>query len=84
MRPRAGLPPRLLEIEISMPDKLYIGERGAVVAEIAAPRYRRSADFELIAEQRGQVERSEIVSARLAAGKKRGSRCRSCRGAAVA
>ncbi len=63
-------PPRLLEIDISTPDKLYIGERGAVTAELAAPRYRRSVGFELIAEQRGEVERSDIVSARLAAGEK--------------
>jgi uncharacterized protein (DUF58 family) len=65
-----ALPPRLLEIDISMPDKLYIGERGAVIAAVAAPRYRGSAGFELIAEQQGEVERSDVVSARLAAGEK--------------
>jgi uncharacterized protein (DUF58 family) len=65
-----ALPPRLLEIDISMPDKLYIGERGAVIAEVAAPRYRRSVGFEVIAEQRGEVERSDVVSTRLAAGEK--------------
>jgi uncharacterized protein (DUF58 family) len=65
-----ALPPRLLQIDISMPDKLYIGERGAVAAEIAAPRYRRAAGFELIAEQHGEVERSDIVSAQLATGEK--------------
>jgi uncharacterized protein (DUF58 family) len=65
-----ALPPRLLEIDISTPDKLYIGERGTVTAELAAPRYRRSVGFELITEQRGEVERSDVVSAQLAAGEK--------------
>jgi uncharacterized protein (DUF58 family) len=60
--------PRLLDIGVSVPDKLYIGERGTVVADIAAPRYRRPVDFELLAEQRGEVERSEIVTAKLAVG----------------
>ena len=65
-----ALPPRQLDIDISMPDKIYIGERGAVIAELSAPRYRRSVGFELIAEQRGEVERSDVVSARLTAGEK--------------
>jgi uncharacterized protein (DUF58 family) len=65
-----ALQPRRLDIDISMPNKLYIGERGSVIAELSAPRYRRSVGFELIAEQRGEVERSDIVSARLTAGEK--------------
>jgi uncharacterized protein (DUF58 family) len=65
-----ALLPQLLDVDISMPDKLYIGERGAVIAELSAPRYRRSVGFELIADQRGEVERSDIVSAKLAAGDK--------------
>jgi len=65
-----ALPPRMLDVGISMPDKLYIGERGAIMAEIAATRYRRPVEFELIAEQRGDVERCEIVPAKIPAGQK--------------
>jgi uncharacterized protein (DUF58 family) len=63
-----ALPPRQLNVRVSVPDKLYIGERGALVADIVAPHYRRPVDLALLAEQRGEVERSEIVATRLAAG----------------
>jgi uncharacterized protein (DUF58 family) len=62
--------PRMLDVSTSAPDKLYIGEHGAIVAEMAVPRYRRSLDLQLLAEQHGDVERSEIVSAKIPAGEK--------------
>jgi uncharacterized protein (DUF58 family) len=65
-----ALRPRLLDVDISMPNKLYIGERGSLIADIAAPRYRRSVDLSLLAEQRGEVDPSDIVAAKLPAGEK--------------
>src|SRR3984893_16723597 len=50
------------------PPRLAIGERGAITATLTAPGYRRSVRFELIAEQRGEVEAAEIVRGELAAG----------------
>src|SRR5262249_23657665 len=63
-----AFPPRLLSVGISVPDALYIGERGAMTATIAATRWRRATSFELITEQRGEVEPTEIVRGELAAG----------------
>ncbi len=55
-------PWRRLSTRISMPDRLYIGERGATTLSLSARGYRRAIPFEAIAEQRGDVEPSEIVS----------------------
>jgi uncharacterized protein (DUF58 family) len=63
-----ALQPRALSVRIAMPDRLSIGERGAVVATLAAAGYRRSVRLELIAEQRGEAEAAEIVRGELAAG----------------
>jgi uncharacterized protein (DUF58 family) len=63
-----AFPPRLLNVEIATPDRLYIGERGATILTIAAGRSRRATRFEAIAEQRGDLEPSEIVAGTLAAG----------------
>ena len=63
-----AFPPRLLNVKIVTPDKLYIGERGAVTVMIAATRWRRTTRFELIAEQRGEVEPAEIVAGDLPVG----------------
>jgi uncharacterized protein (DUF58 family) len=63
-----ALPPRLLSVRISTPERLYIGERGAITATLAAAKYRRAARLELIAEQRGEVEPAEIVAGELPAG----------------
>jgi hypothetical protein len=57
-----AFPPRLLDVKITVPEHLYIGERGASVLTMAATRWRRPTRFELIAEQRGEIESSEIVS----------------------
>jgi uncharacterized protein (DUF58 family) len=63
-----ALQPRALSARIATPDRLSIGERGAVTATLAAAGYRRSVRLELIAEQRGEAEAAEIVRGELAAG----------------
>src|SRR5262245_62498270 len=63
-----AFPPRLLDLKLSGPDHIPIGEQGAIVATIAATRWRRTTTFELIADQRGEVEPSAIVAGALAAG----------------
>ena len=62
------LPPRRLNVKIATPDRLSIGERGAITATLAAPGYPRAVTFELIAEQRGEVEAAELVRGELSAG----------------
>jgi uncharacterized protein (DUF58 family) len=58
-----ALPPRHVRVRISTPDRLFIGERGAVTATLAAARSRRrrTTRVEAIADQRGEVEPAEIV-----------------------
>src|ERR1700730_1229291 len=56
-----ALQPRGLAVRIATPDRLSIGERGAITATMAAAGYRRTVRFELIAEQRGEVQPAEIV-----------------------
>jgi uncharacterized protein (DUF58 family) len=63
-----GLQPRGLSVRIATPDRLSIGERGAVTVTLAAAGYRRSVRLELIAEQRGEAEAAEIVRGQLAPG----------------
>jgi uncharacterized protein (DUF58 family) len=63
-----ALPPRLLNVKVAVPDRLYIGERGATTVSIAAGNFRRATRFEAIAEQRGDVEPSDIVTGELARG----------------
>jgi uncharacterized protein (DUF58 family) len=63
-----ALQPRSLSVRVTTPDRLAIGERGAITAILAASGYRRTALLDLIAEQRGEVEPSEIIAGKLAAG----------------
>ena len=63
-----AFPPRLLNYKIAPPDRLYIGERGATTLSIAAGNFRRPTRFEAIAEQRGDIEPSEIVAGELPVG----------------
>src|SRR5262249_25335128 len=63
-----AFPPRLLDLRLSGPDHVPIGEQGAIMATIAATRWRRGTTFELIADQRGEVEPPAIVSGRLSPG----------------
>ena len=51
-----ALSPRLFDLRITTPERLYIGERGSISVTLSAPRYRRSIRFELIAEVRGKIE----------------------------
>ncbi len=63
-----AFPPRLLNVKVTTPDRLYIGERAATTITIPASGFRRAARFEAIAEQRGDIEPSEVVAGELAAG----------------
>jgi uncharacterized protein (DUF58 family) len=63
-----AFPPRLLDLKITVPDHISIGDRGAVTATIAPTRWRRATTFELIADQRGDVEPSTIVAGTLPPG----------------
>jgi uncharacterized protein (DUF58 family) len=63
-----AFPPRLLDLKIAVPDHVSIGEQGAITATIAATRWRRATTFELIADQRGEVEPSTLVTGVLAPG----------------
>jgi uncharacterized protein (DUF58 family) len=65
-----ALPPRLLDVKVTVPERLYIGESGATTVTIAAPRWRRATRLDLIAEQRGEIEPSEVVSGLLAVGQR--------------
>src|SRR6202163_2228824 len=63
-----ALQPRGLAVRIATPDRLSIGERGVITVTLGAAGYRRNVQFELIAEQRGEVEAAEIIRGALAAG----------------
>jgi uncharacterized protein (DUF58 family) len=63
-----ALSPRLLDMRVTSPDRLYIGERGSISVTLVAPRYRRPVRFELIAQVRGDIEPPEIVAGELATG----------------
>jgi uncharacterized protein (DUF58 family) len=60
--------PRQLNVKVTTPDRLYIGEHGAISVIIAATRYRFITLFELIAEQRGYLDPPQIVTGNLAPG----------------
>jgi uncharacterized protein (DUF58 family) len=63
-----AFPPRLLDAKVTVPPRLYIGERGAITVTIAGSRWRRPTGFELIAEQRGEAEPPKVVTGELPAG----------------
>jgi len=63
-----AFPPRHVDPRIAVPQRLYIGDRGAISVTIAGGRSRRATRFELLAEQRGAVEPPEIVVGTLPAG----------------
>jgi uncharacterized protein (DUF58 family) len=56
-----ALSPRRLVLHIDMPEKLYIGERGAVLVTVPAAPRRRATPVELLSEQRGALDPPEIV-----------------------
>ena len=57
-----AFPRRALDVGVTVPGRLYIGERGNVLAVIAATRHRRTTRFELLGEQRGEIDPAEIVA----------------------
>jgi uncharacterized protein (DUF58 family) len=63
-----AFPPRLLNVKVAAPDRLYIGERGATTITIPASGFRRAARFEAIAEQRGDIEPAQVVAGELVPG----------------
>src|SRR2546428_595098 len=63
-----AFPSRLLNVKVAVPDRLYIGSRGAITVTIAAARWRRSTRFDLLAEQRGEIEPAEVVTTHLPVG----------------
>ena len=58
------LPRRRLEVEVDLPEALYVGEAGEIKVVLAA-RYARGITIEILAEQRGDVDRPEIRAAAL-------------------
>ena len=64
-----ALPRRLLLVTVAPPERLYIGESGAIAVTLASRRrYPRTVRFELVAEQSGEVAPPEIASTELAPG----------------
>jgi uncharacterized protein (DUF58 family) len=61
--------PRLLDVKVSVPDRLYIGEPGVVGIVVAATSYQRTVRFEILAEQRGELEAAEVAAVELAPGR---------------
>jgi uncharacterized protein (DUF58 family) len=58
----AALPPRGIMIELVTPDRLYIGDRGALSGALAFARYRRPVRFELVSEQQGEADPPELAA----------------------
>ena len=63
-----AFPPALLRVTTLAPDSLQIGETGTFVVTIAATRYGRPTEFELLLEWRGHAEPPGMVAATLAPG----------------
>ena len=56
-----ALKPRALHARFELPERIFIGEAGAIVATLSAPGHRRTVAVDLIAEQQGEVEPPRIV-----------------------
>jgi uncharacterized protein (DUF58 family) len=63
-----ALPRRALNVAVTTPERIYIGDSGSIAVVLAAPAYRRSARIELLAQQRGDLEPAAIAATTLAAG----------------
>jgi uncharacterized protein (DUF58 family) len=63
-----AFPPRLLDVRIAAPDRLHIGERGAITVTVARVPWSRATRFEAIADQRGEIEPAEVVAGELKRG----------------
>jgi uncharacterized protein (DUF58 family) len=64
-----AFPPRLLDVQVAVPGRLYIGERSAVAVTLAATSYHRAVRFEVLAEQRGDLEPADVAIADAAPGR---------------
>jgi len=56
-----ALKPRGLRAEILLPDRLAIGEAGAITVALAALRQRRATRIELLADQQGELDPPAIL-----------------------
>src|SRR5579864_5894579 len=63
-----ALRPAGLAVRITTPERLSIGERGDITAILAGAGYRGRVRFELIGEQRGEVDPPELVACELLRG----------------
>lgn len=61
-------PARRLTVGIACPDRLFIGEAGAITATVDTAGYRRGLRLELLAEQKGALDPPEIVAVDIRAG----------------
>jgi uncharacterized protein (DUF58 family) len=64
-----ALPPRRLALRVDMPEKLYIGERGAVLVAIPEAARRRATLLELLSEQRGELDPPGIAAVEVEPGR---------------
>jgi uncharacterized protein (DUF58 family) len=64
-----SFPARLLRVDAAVPDRLYIGERGTLAVTIGATAYRRRVRFELLSDQRGDLDAPEVVAVELEPGR---------------
>ena len=60
--------PRALSVKVAVPDRLYIGERGATEVTLAAGGFRRTVRLAAIAEQRGDLDPPEVYAGEIAPG----------------
>src|SRR5437660_7582491 len=63
-----SFPSRLLDVKVTSPDRLFIGEQGAIAIAIGATRYRRGVRFQLLAEHQGDLDPPELVEVEVAPG----------------
>jgi uncharacterized protein (DUF58 family) len=64
-----ALPPRRLTLAVGAPEKLYIGERGAILVSVPPGAHRRGTPLELLSEQRGELDPPDIVTVELEPGR---------------
>ena len=64
-----AFPARRLALEVTIPEKLYIGDRGAVLATMPAMPRGRAARLELLSEQRGELDPPELVAVDVSPGR---------------
>jgi uncharacterized protein (DUF58 family) len=63
-----ALRPRALGAEFTIPERIYIGDTGEIVAKFKATRLARPTRIELLAEQQGDLEPAAIRSVELESG----------------